>query len=104
MPHTADGRRAGRHRPHRATGSAPPRRTVAPPSEETAPERSEALRAWFDQHPPAGPALIALLARVEAGHPPEAGRPRWIDGQLFLPYPAGFVPDDARTGGHGHSR
>jgi conjugal transfer pilus assembly protein TraI len=72
----------------------PPRRTAAPPSEETVPERSETLRAWFDQHPPAGPALIALLARVEAGYPPEAGRPRWIDGQLFLPYPAGFVPNE----------
>ena len=73
---------------------APPlRRTVAPPSEEMAPERSETRRAWFDRHPPAGPALIALLARVEAGHQPGAGQPRWIDGQLFLPYPAGFVPD-----------
>ncbi|NEX20291.1 relaxase [Thiorhodococcus mannitoliphagus] len=71
-------------------GSSRPSNRAAP-SESPEPSLAESARAWLDQHPPAGPGLIALMRRVEEGRQPAEGQPRWIDGQCFLPYPHAFL-------------
>ncbi|WP_342449993.1 MobH family relaxase [Thiorhodococcus minor] len=67
-------------------------------SEAPEPSAAESARAWLDQHPPAGPGLIALMRRVEEGSQPPEGQPRRIDGQLFLPYPQAFAGGEHAPG------